>query len=92
MELIADDRRTHDCGVTDELFGKDKAIKILDAGAGTGIAGQMVFLLNFTFLSETSQGLGLMVKEVYPRCSDHLTVILQLYFHIFTVRNEVAAR
>ena len=44
MELIADDRRTHVCGVTDELFGKDKTIKILDAGAGTGIAGQMVFL------------------------------------------------
>ena len=57
MELIADDRRTHVCGVTDELFGKDKAIKILDAGAGTGIAGQMVFLflLYFNFLNETSQ-------------------------------------
>ena len=56
MELIADDRRTHVCGVTDELFGKDKAIKILDAGAGTGIAGQMVFLflLYFNFLNETS--------------------------------------
>ena len=42
VELVADDRRTHVVGITRELFRKDKSIKILDVGAGTGIAGQMV--------------------------------------------------
>ena len=42
MVLFADSRRRLVCGITDELFNKDTSIKILDVGAGTGIAGEMV--------------------------------------------------
>ena len=42
MVVIAEDRRRLVCGITDELFNKNTSIRILDAGAGTGIGGEMV--------------------------------------------------
>ena len=42
MELFAKTRERFVSGITKELFDTNKTIKILDVGAGTGIAGQMV--------------------------------------------------
>ena len=42
MGLFAKTRERFVSGITKELFGTNKTIKILDVGAGTGIAGQMV--------------------------------------------------
>ena len=40
--MYANHRGQHLHVITDELFGSDHGIRILDAGAGTGIAGKAV--------------------------------------------------